>query len=124
MKFYTFRQNNSGGRFHLDALRGQGVMTFVEAPDAKTANEIALDHGIYFDGCQVGWDCPCCGDRWYEQDDDDDATEVETIEELQVFDGYGTTGIAHAEPYFLADEGPSYCVITLDGKVHNFGVRT
>ena len=26
---------------------------------------------MYFDGCAKNIDCPCCGDRWYQQYDGD-----------------------------------------------------
>lgn len=63
MKYYTFRQNNSGGRFTVDDTLGHYVI--IEAEDADHANLLAGRKGIYFDGCDTGYDCPCCGDRWY-----------------------------------------------------------
>ena len=65
--FFTFDQNNSGGRFRVD----QKVTEFViiEAIDANHANSIAESIGIYFDGCEKGFDCSCCGDRWYRTND-------------------------------------------------------
>jgi len=60
MAFYTFSQNNSGGYFDGPEY------VIIEADSASEANTIALEHGIYFDGCQSGHDCSCCGDRWYE----------------------------------------------------------
>ena len=62
-KFYQFRQNNSGGRFH----RNDDVDTtvYIEAVDADHANARAEKIGIYFNGCSTGSDCSCCGDRWY-----------------------------------------------------------
>lgn len=59
MAFYTFTQNNSGGSNY-------GYWNvIIEADDADKANEIVRDYDVYFDGCYYGWDCPCCGDRWY-----------------------------------------------------------
>jgi len=63
-KFFTFRQNNSFGIFHLDDKRGIGELVIIEANDADHANALAEDIGLYFDGCSIGTDCPCCGDRW------------------------------------------------------------
>lgn len=64
MPFFCFDQNNSGGRFvRTDALDDDVI---IEAPDVKSATEKALTIGIYFDGCDDGQDCPCCGDRWSE----------------------------------------------------------
>lgn len=61
--FYTFNQNNSGGDFEVNDLVAQYVV--IEANDIDHASEIAEGIGIYFDGCDKGIDCPCCGDRWY-----------------------------------------------------------
>ena len=63
--FYTYRQNNSGGRFKTDVKRGIGITVIIEASDAKEANDKAERIGLYFDGCNSGSDCDCCGDRWY-----------------------------------------------------------
>lgn len=65
-KFYTFRQNNSGRSFIESEKEGIGVIVIIEAESSEKANERAKDIGIYFDGCESGNDCPCCGDRWYE----------------------------------------------------------
>jgi hypothetical protein len=61
-KFYCFRQNNSGGSFVYDRNLAQKVI--IEAETADEANDLAKNLGIYFDGCDRGWDCRCCGDRW------------------------------------------------------------
>ena len=71
MAFFTFNQNNSGGVF----VGPEYVI--VEADSADEANMIATDHDVYFDGVHNGPDCPCCGDRWYEVDDDDATEEPE-----------------------------------------------
>jgi hypothetical protein len=76
-KFYTYRQNNSGGYFERD--KDVDVIVIIEANDYREANDIAEDIGIYFDGCSKGMDCSCCGDRWSDQWDDDDATDTPTI---------------------------------------------
>lgn len=60
MAFFRFSQNNSGG-----VWCGPAMEVYVEAPSAKVANALALDYDIYFDGCDSGMDCSCCGDRWY-----------------------------------------------------------
>lgn len=63
MKFYEFTQNNSGGSFHVnDDLT---VRVMIEADTAEEANSKAEDLGMYWDGCEKGHDCKCCGDRWY-----------------------------------------------------------
>lgn len=63
--FYTFSQNNSGGVFSVDHARGISQFVIIEADSANQANERAETIGLYFDGCDIGYDCDCCGDRWY-----------------------------------------------------------
>ena len=58
-KFYTFTQNNSGGSFREPAL-----YVIIEAYSKDSADCLATQHGVYFDGCDSGEDCDCCGDRW------------------------------------------------------------
>lgn len=97
--FYTFRQNNSGGSFHIDDE--VDVYVVIEATSADDANSIATDNGIYFDGCRTGHDCQCCGDRWrwaYESD----ATETPEI--------YGSP----------ASESTGVIIYYLDGRVERF----
>ena len=72
-KFYTFKQNNSGGRFTISEIRGIDYVVIVEANTATQANIKAEDIGIYFNGCDDEVDCPCCGDRWYPADENDGA---------------------------------------------------
>ena len=62
--FYHYRQNNSGGSFTFCQNRGISVHVIVEAGSAKMADERAEEIGLYFDGCENGRDCSCCGDRW------------------------------------------------------------
>lgn len=59
MPYFTYWQNNSGGSFDRPA-----IYVIVEAATAEEANAIAEMHGIYFNGCEAGEDCECCGDRW------------------------------------------------------------
>ena len=65
MPFFTFNQNNSGGSFDFDREQGLTHYVIIEAPDATAAAIEAITHGIYFDGCDAGIDCSCCGDRWH-----------------------------------------------------------
>ena len=37
----------------------------IEAVDQDAATDKAESLGIYFNGCDDGIDCDCCGDRWY-----------------------------------------------------------
>ena len=62
MSFYHFNQNNSGGRFVRTEALDHHV--FIEAASQDEAVAKAESIGIYFDGCDSGSDCPCCGDRW------------------------------------------------------------
>lgn len=85
--FYTYGQNNSGGSFVIDENVGQYVI--VEADTVEQANDAAESRaGLYFDGCDQGVDCSCCGDRWYRQYYKDDGNKEpmiygKTIEEFK-----------------------------------------
>lgn len=67
--WFEYRQNNSGGSFVSDQNVAHSV--WVEADSHESANEIAKDKGIYFDGVEDDRDCPCCGDRWWPCSDSD-----------------------------------------------------
>lgn len=62
MAFYEYRQNNSGGTFTVN--EEVTIHVIIEADNDDQANSIAEEIGIYFDGCDKGRDCSCCGDRW------------------------------------------------------------
>lgn len=62
--FYHFSQNNSGGSFDFDKNDGITHHVVIEAVSAESANKKLQDIGGYFDGCDTGRDCSCCGDRW------------------------------------------------------------
>lgn len=62
MAFYTYRQNNPGGRFTRSADLAEFVI--VEACCALAANAKLEALGGYFNGVGRGNDCACCGDRW------------------------------------------------------------
>lgn len=61
-KFFTFIQNNSGGSFDHDAKAGIGYRVAIEAVDATHAKARASQIGLYFNGCDSGRDCSCCGE--------------------------------------------------------------
>jgi len=61
--FYKFDQNNSGGSFKF--TENLGVLVIIEADNHYKANEKFVEMGGYFNGCDDGIDCDCCGDRWY-----------------------------------------------------------
>ena len=71
-KFFHFRQNNSGGSFKVNEAVAHNVI--IEAYSAKEANARAVEIGIYFNGCDTGADCNCCGDRWSAAWGDGDAS--------------------------------------------------
>ena len=96
--FYTYDQNNSGGSFVVDDRVTYTVI--VEADSAEEADRIAEDRGIYFDGCDDGRDCPCCGDRWYRQHDGDGDKAPEI---------YGKHPKDHKETW--AKAGTAYCYL-------------
>jgi len=62
LSFYEFNQNNSGGSFTVNDKVCHRVI--IQAHSPSEARQKALDIGIYFDGCALGLDCSCCGDRW------------------------------------------------------------
>lgn len=120
--WYEYRQNNSGGHFAYS----DGVSNFVliEASSVDKANSKAESIGIYFNGCDEGIDCDCCGDRWYE--------EYEAMTEFTTYSfrkgGYGATTHADVRGYAqaLADNDtwvrgkPAVIVYFADGSVERF----
>lgn len=68
-KYFHFSQNNNGGSFDVSDKVAHHV--FIQARSAAEANRLAGDVGIYFNGCESGADCDCCGDRWSEVWDDE-----------------------------------------------------
>jgi hypothetical protein len=103
-QFFLFRQNNSGGSFDVNDAVAHSVI--IEAYSVKDANARAEDVGIYFNGCDTGADCFCCGDRWYEAQDHD-GTDTPLI--------YGEPPETHREMF--VKEGQPVChVYRLDGS--------
>jgi hypothetical protein len=74
MKYYTYRQNNSGGTWEIDESKGIGHYVIIFADDAQDADYIAERIGIEF---YTG--CPCCGDRWTKQLDDTEGKDIPMI---------------------------------------------
>jgi hypothetical protein len=108
-KFYTFWQNNSGGFFNNDYESGVSEVVIIEAASAEKANDKALELGIYFNGCETGLDCDCCGDRWYEASETE-GDDVPTFYNKEVKD-------------WIEDEKASGYVHYLDGTVRKFNRR-
>lgn len=68
-RYFHYSQNNSGGSFDIDDSVAHHVI--IQATSAQHADQIAIDIGIYFNGCESGANCSCCGDRWYSARGDD-----------------------------------------------------
>ena len=75
--YFTYIQHNSGGDFDILEEMGIGHIVIFKAKNAKKANELAESIGMYFNGVADGFDCPCCGDRWYPLDDADSTKQPE-----------------------------------------------
>lgn len=113
MAFYQYRQNNSGGIFDIDEADGITVFVIVEADSTEDADRRADDIGIYFDGCDSGRDCNCCGDRWYPADESDASAEPCV---------YGQP-VAEATNWLQwAPDGKEICVHYKDGRREWFGI--
>jgi hypothetical protein len=112
MAFYQYRQNNSGGRFDIDEADGITVNVIIEADSAEDADSRAEDIGIYFDGCDGGRDCPCCGDRWYSTCESDAKAEPCVYSQPA----------AEATGWQWAPDGKETCVHYKDGRKEWFGI--
>ena len=100
--FYTYSQNNSGGVFCEPAK-----YVIVEANSSREADSLAeLYCDVYFNGCMIGLDCSCCGDRWNTcWEDGTDQPEI-----------YGSSAIDFKEDYGCSDRGiPTVMIRYLDG---------
>lgn len=107
--FYTFMQNNSGGYFRINDR--VTLYVIVEANNKDQANSLAESLGIYFDGCDDGFDCPCCGDRWYPAGKYIDSTDAPMI--------YDETPEQYQDDFI--EKGTPYCyVYLLDGRKVTF----
>lgn len=83
LRFFHFSQNNSGGSFVVDTEAGIAQEVVIQATSPQEANAKAEAIGLYFNGCDAGIDCNCCGDRWYPKWDDDKGTEVVVLNRFQ-----------------------------------------
>lgn len=96
--FYTYRQNNSYGRFE-----GEYDLICIEADSTEEADSIAeRETGIYF-----AEDCPCCGPRW---------TPANDWSSYEFPSDYGEVDISMGprEPFWL-NEGMKTLVVYKDG---------
>lgn len=108
--FFTFHQNNSGGGFVTNAADGISHYVIIEAASAADANQKAEALGVYFDGVDEGFDCKCCGDRWYRVSADE-ATETPEV--------YGKPPDEHRDSFVKRE--PHTFVHYLDGRIKSFG---
>jgi len=96
--FYTFIQNNSGGKFKVNQNVAHYVI--IEARSYHEANSLAENVGLYFDG---EGDCPCCGNRWsafY----DEEGTEIPEIYSQQIeFVNNGQKQALRFESYWTSE---------------------
>lgn len=113
MSFFLYTQNNSGGGFDFDETRGLTHYVIVEAASADEANERAREIGIYFNGCDSGQDCACCGDRWDEAGSYDEEDQPEIYGEP----AHDFTGTTWMEP------GKEVCVHYADGRKLWYGAQ-
>lgn len=110
--FFHYSQNNSGGTFTFDEANGITHHVVIEAIDANKANAKAEEIGIYFDGCDSGTDCSCCGDRWNPvgSNDGDESPMV-----------YGTSVDRAIDGHTWMKEGMEICVHYLNGEKNWYG---
>lgn len=111
-KFWHFSQNNSGGRFDFSESQGITHHVVIEAESAEDANIQAVQKGLYFDGCDTGQDCHCCGDRWYQQWRDD-GKEVPSV--------YGQPLGIKSNGHGWMKAGKETAVHFADGRIEWFG---
>ena len=102
--FYKYSQNNSGGSFDIDDTLT--IVMIFEADSSSEADNLAIEKGIYFNGCEEGLDCDCCGDRWY------DANYCEELSENDIEGTYSKRWV---------EKGQAYCrVFMKDGTVKEY----
>lgn len=111
-RFFTYVQNNTGGSFDFYPKSGITHYVIVEAVDAAHADQRANAIGLYFNGCDDGRDCSCCGDRWCSAYGNGD-------EQPMVYDAPA----AVYKPRFIWIDGPEIAVHYLDGRVEWFCER-
>lgn len=93
--FYEYDQNNSGGYFFIED--GITLVVWIQADSNEEADELAEKLGIYFNGCREGYDCECCGDRWYPAYKRN--TKGEMIESLRLSKKYKERWVEEGEPW-------------------------
>ena len=114
MKYFHYSQNNSGGSFDFSELDGITHHVVIQANDAEEADLLAVKKGLYFDGCEAGQDCECCGDRWCSMS----FLERKGNPEPMVYDEPVTAFIGPA----WMEAGKEIAVHHADGRIEWFGV--
>ena len=102
-RYFHFSQNNPGGSFVIDETVAHHVI--IQARSPEEANRIAVNVGMYFEGCLAGLDCNCCGDRWSQAYGEGDETPLI----------YGSDPAAYQD-YFTKPGQPMCYVYHLDGS--------
>lgn len=110
--YYTFNQNNSGGSFDFDESRGITHRVIIEANSLAEATDRAKSIGLYFDGCESGMDCECCGDRWYAPWGDGD-------EQPDVYGKNPREAINFKSGWM--DDGKEICIHPMNGPLEWYG---
>jgi len=112
MAWFHYNQNNSGGSFDFDETAGITHHVVIEAKNAWLADQRAQFAGIYFDGCDSGRDCSCCGDRWYSAaGEDGDEVPMVYGQPANAYEGWGG---------WMA-EGKEIAVHTISGEILWYG---
>ena len=107
-RFFAYGQNNSGGVFDLTDNVTHWVI--IEAGEATEANA-KLEHlGGYFNGCESGRDCDCCGDRWYQKWND------EVVEPVPMIYGHTPSEYVIDTSFLWMPEGKEVVIHYADGR--------
>ncbi len=114
-RFFHYPQNNSGGSFSYDLHKGITHHVIIEAVNYSAANERAEQIGLYWNGCEAGTDCECCGDRWSPLWKSDKGEETPKV--------YGQPVAQVKELFAWMKPGREIAVHYLNGKVKWFGVE-
>lgn len=105
--WYQFRQNNSGG--YWDINEKVGIEVWVEAANAKGAERVTEELGLFEGG---SGNCPCCGDRWYFWLDDDDGEVAPNIGAKNIWGHDNRVNVCHL--YFANGEHVACNFIEVD----------
>ena len=114
MPFYIWDQNNSGGSFVCDDTVAHRVI--IEADTYDEAEEKAFSFGIYYDGVESDFDCPCCGDRWYRGDAIEATDDTETVEDYAQCLADASYGWTTPSIYIHYKDGRVHPVFTKGGN--------